>query len=185
MILAGLLPALFTLGTQAEPAPEPPRGVNSSVLGPAEEYAQTGPARVCLMHTSIDLETGETAYLDYLGLHHGGFRVTGPRGTFHIREGNAWRVPSGGSPVSDPHGRRVERHLQEGQFRYLMYGRSDDYPDRDAPLVWVDGDVIGGSDDLAILGRIDISQDDRASCDRRYFYGFDGFGQAYRRAAER
>ena len=60
----------------------PPRGVNDSVLGTAEEFRVPGPARVCLISTTIDLLPGENAYLDYLGIHNGSIRVVGPQGSF-------------------------------------------------------------------------------------------------------
>ena len=168
-----LVTALLTLVTQPADAQEPPRGVNDSILGTAEEFAVSGPSRVCLMHTSVDVRPGETAYLDYLGIHHGGFRVTGPRGTFHVLEGDAWTEPRGGQLVPDLRGRRVERHRREGRVRYLIYGASDYDPNQESPQVWVEGDALGRSRDLAILARINVRQDDLASCRRRFVYGWE------------
>ncbi len=168
---------LFAAQSAAPPGspatPEPPRGVNSSILGTAEEFAVPGPARVCLMRTSVEVAAGETAYLDYLGIHFGGIRIAGPRGTFHVTEGDAWAEPRGGRVVPDLLGRTVERHRREGRARYLIYGPSGYGPTRERPAVWVEGDALGRSRDLAILARIDVDQDDVASCRRRFVYGWD------------
>lgn len=169
---AFVVAALTALAGQSA-AQEPPRTVNEGILGTAEEFAVAGPARVCLIHTSVDLESGETAYLDYLGIHHGAFRVTGPQGTFRVREGDAWADPGGGRLVPDLRGRAVERQRQEGRLRYLIFGRPYWDPDDEDPLVWVDGDALGRSRDFEILARIDIDQRDPDSCTRQFVYGWD------------
>ena len=68
----------------------PSRGINDTVLAPAEKTKTAGPARVCLLQTSIDIEAGETAYLEYLGFHWGGVRVVGKSGEYLVREGDSW-----------------------------------------------------------------------------------------------
>ena len=172
MSIAIQLAGVLALAAQSPAAPEPPRGVNSSILGTAEEFAVTGPARVCLYHTSVDVRAGETAYLDYLGIHYGAFRVTGPRGTFVVREGDSWVDPDGGQLVPDLRGRAVERFRLEGRPRYLIYRRSEFDPNDDHPSVWVEGDALGRSRDLNILARVDVDQDDPRSCRRRFNYGW-------------
>ena len=167
----GPLAALLALASQPPATPEPPRGTGDSILGTAEEFSVDGPARVCLIHTSVDLRPGERAYLDYLGIHWGAFRVTGPNGTFHVREGNNWAEPKGGRLVDDLRGRAVERHRREG-MRYLIYGPSRYWPDEERPLVWVEGDALGRSRDLNILARINERQNDPETCGRRYVYGW-------------
>jgi hypothetical protein len=173
MIPAGPAAALLALAAQSPAAPEPPRGVNDEILGTAEEYAVAGPARVCLMQTSVEVETGETAYLDYLGIHFGAIRITGLRGTFHVRVSGIWTEPRGGQVAPDLRGRTVRRYRQEGRPKYLIYSASEDQPNEESPLVWVEGDALGRSRDLAILARIDARQGDLASCRRRFVYGLD------------
>ena len=180
MSMATQLAGLLALAMQSPTAPEPPRGVNSTILGTAEEFAVPGPARVCLLHTSVDLRAGEVAYLDYLGIHHGGFRVTGPNGTFRVMEGDAWQEPPGASLVPDLLGRAVARYRREGRLAYMIYRASEYDPNDDHPSVIVEGDALGRSRDLAILARVDVSQDDPDSCDRAYFYGWEGWGQRRR-----
>lgn len=167
-----LVVSLLLHAAQPAAPPEPPRGVNDSILGTAEEFAVAGPARVCLIHTSVDVEAGETAYLDYLGIHHGSFRVTGPRGTFRVMEG-AFRDSPGGRLVPDLLGRTVERHREEGRPRYLIFGATSDRPADDHPLAWVDGDALGRSRDLNILARVNVEQRNPDSCAERFVYGWD------------
>ena len=119
------------------------------------------------------MEAGETAYLDYLGIHSGGVRVSGPGGTVLVTEGDNWAHPSGGQPVMDPRGRRIERYREGGSVRYLIFGTADYAPGEERPLVWVAGDAIERSNDLALLARIDAAQRDMPSCARRFVYGWD------------
>ena len=147
----------------------PPRGVNDSVIGTAEQYRTAGPARVCLIHTTVDLRPDETAYLDYLGIHWGGLRVVGPTGSYMVREGDIWANPRhGGETVPDRRGRAILRLWHEGRLHYLIYG-----PNGERPLVRVEGDGLGRSRDLAILRRIQVSQADMSSCRRRFVYGWE------------
>ncbi len=161
--LAGLALALQAV--------EPPRGVNNEVLGTAEEFRVPGPARVCLISTTIDLLAGENAYLDYLGIHNGSIRVVGPRGSFIVREGDAWREPPGGRLEQDRRGRTITRYRQDGRPRYLLYSRSDASRRRGSPRTWVEGDALDRSHDRLILDRVNIPSAGPTECRRRFSYG--------------
>jgi len=152
---------------------EPPRGVNDSVLGTAEEFRVPGPARVCLISTSIDLLPGENAYLEYLGIHNGSIRVVGPHGSFTVMEGEAWREPRGGRLEQDRRGRTITRYRRDGRPRYLLYARSASSRGRGSPRKWVEGDAFDRSRDRAILDRVNIASAGPAGCRRRFTYGWD------------
>ena len=77
---------LLLMMTTPEP---PPRGVNESILGTAEEFKIKGPARVCFNEGAIDLRAGETSYLDYMGIHSTAIRIHGPNGDFTVSESDA------------------------------------------------------------------------------------------------
>ena len=166
-----MLVAILALAAMAQ---EPARTVNGQILGPAEEFATSGPARVCLHRTSIDVLEGETAYLDYLGIHWGGVRVTGPLGTLEVREGDAWAEPrTAGRIVSQSADSEIVRHRQRNRSRYLIYGRSEYSDDGTSPVAWVEGDALNGSTrDMRLLRRIDVNQPDMSSCQRRFIYGW-------------
>jgi hypothetical protein len=151
--------------------PEPPRTVNDVVLGTAEEFATRGPARVCLMHTGIDLLAGETAYLDYMGIHSVSVRVVGPSGTFRVRVG-PWAEPR--SPfrtVRRTRDMEIERHRVDGRSRYLFYARFEGEEGMHR-VAWVEGDALDGSSrDRRIYERINVNLTDIGSCQRRFVYG--------------
>jgi hypothetical protein len=153
-------------------APEPPRTVNDGILGRAEDFLVRGPARICLGTTSLDLEVGETSYLDYLGIHWGSIRIVGRNGTFLIKEGDAWASPKGGRAFG---GTRGEMILQVGgpsNPKYLIYARTS-YSNEEQPRVWVEGSALGRGRDRQILSRIRVSAEPPKECDRQFDYGWD------------
>lgn len=152
--------------------PEPPRTVNDQVLGQTEDFATAGPARVCIGRTSIDIVAGETAYLDYLGIHWGIVRVEGPHGIYRIRVGG-WQPPEASFRIiRQTPDLEIERHPLRGRSRYLFWGRVDGEP-RTRAIAWLEGDALNGSTrDLGILHRIDVNLSDPQSCRRRFNYGW-------------
>lgn len=173
-----MLTLLLALALQPADLPAPPRTVNGQIIGTAEEFRTMGPARVCLLETSVDLLEGEAAYLDYLGIHAGAIRVVGPRGTFLVREGDAWAEPRGGHLGEDWRGRTIARHRQNGRPRYLIYAASDYGRDGESPRTWVEGDALGRSRDRTILDRINVHPGKPAGCQRRFGYGWDSISAA-------
>jgi hypothetical protein len=154
--------------------PEPPRTVNDEILGTAEEFATRGPARVCLMSTSIDLLAAETAYLEYMGIHSVGVRIVGPGGTFRVRVG-AWAKPrSSFRTVRRSRNMKIQRHRVEGRSRYLFYARSEDDEGGMHRVAWVEGDAFDGSlRDRRIYERINVNLADINTCQRRFVYGWE------------
>jgi hypothetical protein len=161
-MLAALLLAAFA----AEQIPTP-RTVNDGVLGTAHEFAVDGPARVCLLSTSFDLEEGETAYLAYLGIHFGEIRVVGPRGTINLREGDSWTEPTGGEVVQRSPDRAIARYGQGRAARYLLYLSGE-------PVMWVQGSALRGpGGERRVLPRIRRLEGNERSCTRRFIYGLN------------
>ena len=151
----------------------PPRTVNGEILGTAEEFRVSGPARVCLMGTAIDLLPGENAYLDYLGIHWGAIRVIGPHGEFRVREG-ATIEPRGGQLSEDWRGRTIARFRDHGRRpKYLLFATAADEPWYEYPQTWIEGDALGRSRDRAILRRVRTDEEAMAGCQRRFVYGRD------------
>jgi hypothetical protein len=166
-----VLQLLLLLAAQA---PEPPRTVNDQVLGKAEDFLTSGPARVCIRDTSVDIERGETAYLHYLGIHSGGIRVEGSNGTFLVMDNEMLRVPKRRVVWdTDRSGRESARHYSEGELSYLLFARGSASQAR--PRVRVSGDALGRSTarDEAILKRIESHDRQPAGCARRFDYGWD------------
>jgi hypothetical protein len=151
----------------------PPRGVNNEVLGTAEEFRVDGPARVCLSATSIDLRPGESAYLDYLGIHFGSIRVVGAHGSFLLTQGSFADPQRPGQLVQDPRGRVIERFRRDGRPRYMFFAQPEDTPDDDVPVAVLEGDALGRSRDYTILSRVNIDLDGPAGCQRQFLYGLD------------
>jgi len=169
LALSGLLAA----AAAAQEVP-PPRGVNSIVLGTAEEFRLPGPARVCLMTTSIDIEAGENAFLDYLGIHFGSVRIVRANGTsFLVREGSFSQPPGRPRFEQDWRGRTIARVRGDGRPAYYMYAASEHAPDDEQPRVSVDGDALGRDRDRAILDRILVHRDTPSGCRRRFLYGWE------------
>ncbi|HYI49296.1 MAG TPA: hypothetical protein VEX35_12615 [Allosphingosinicella sp.] len=163
---------LAALPADAQPVP-PTRGPNNSVLGSAEQNRTPGPGWVCFIDNGVALAAGETAYIDYMGLHVAAWRVIGPRGQILIKEGNSWAEPAEpGQAVEDARGRRIRRYGTPGTFRYLIYGIAETAGPEERPSVWVEGPALtGDATDRAILDRIE-PRPRPAPCRRRILYGF-------------
>ena len=151
----------------------PPRGINNAVLGKAEAFRTDGPARVCMVQSSIDLKSGETAYLDYMGIHYASIRVVGRRGEYLIREGNNLLGPSRRAPIlTDDRGRKLVQAGSRGKPGYWIYARLRDWDGDLRPMVSVSGKPftrVGGD---RILERITVHPGDPPGCGRRYLYGW-------------
>jgi hypothetical protein len=158
----------------AAQAVEPPRTVNDEVFGKAEDFMTRGPARVCIRDTSVDIEAGETAYLDYVGIHWGSVRVAGPRGTFVVADHESLLRP-GRRTVweTDRRGRTMARRHDDGALTYLIFATNSRADAK--PRVRVTGDALGRSTarDEAILERILANDRPPTGCARRFDYGWD------------
>jgi hypothetical protein len=168
LLLAGLA---FAAPAAAQEQVPPPRGVNGTVLGAAEAYRMPGPMRICFIDTGLALRAGETAWLDYLGIHAAAIRVAGRHGQYLVREGNSWAIPPEPGTVADARGRRIVRYGTAGQVRYLIYGAVTDAGPGDRPSVWVEGAALNGTArDRDILDRI-APVAGNVRCRRRFVYG--------------
>jgi hypothetical protein len=165
--------ALLLLAATPPQVP-PARGVNDSIIAKPAETATPGPARVCLLRTSIDVRRGETAYLSYLGIHSGSVRVVGKSGAYEVREGQIWAEPRVVDDVIyDDAGRKTVEVASHGSRRYLIYGRVSEWGDRDKGIVWVEGPAMRRTGRDGILDRIIIHASDPPGCRRRFVYGWE------------
>jgi hypothetical protein len=150
---------------------EPPRTVNDAMLGDAADFVTSGPARVCVGRTSVDLIKGEKAFLDYLGIHWGAIRVVGPKGTFLVKDGDSWSQPKSADLLEDEVGRTVHRERRDGAFAYLIYGPGYYPGERNRPAAWVSGKAFRGLRDESILRRVKIAKAPKG-CARSFEYGW-------------
>ena len=157
----------------AAAAPEPPKGVNDSVIGTAEQFRREGPKSICLENTKFELVRGESSFLAYLGIHAGSIRVVGPKGEIKITEGDAWAKPKKTTRVYDTKNGFVERSGRGSRSRYLIHAPSD-FAEGLVPRVWVEGSAIRGTHaDRQILDRLEVTAESPAKCDQRFGYGWD------------
>lgn len=163
MIVLALAILLFFSPAQEAPA----RTVNGAELGPAEQYEVQGPALVCFNQGGVRLESGETSYLDYMGIHTAGVRVVSASRRFLVTEGDIFATRKGGTPLSDPALAHVRRYGSD----YAIFAPLDSYHDeKKRVLFWVKG--LGRKpDDLAILHRLVPNVADKGQCKRRFLYG--------------
>jgi hypothetical protein len=164
-----ILPLLL-VAAQAEVPP--PRTVNDQVIGKAEDFRTPGPARICINATSVDIEAGEAAYLQYLGIHFGTVRVVGPRGSFTVQDGDSWRAREDGEMLTWD-GRNVQRRRPGGRPSYIIHDRPDYPADREVPRVLVSGDALGRGVDRKIIARIRTHPAPPDRCAIRYVYGWE------------
>jgi hypothetical protein len=165
-----MLPVLLFLAAQQI---DPPTTVNGEVLGTAEQYATPGPGRVCIGSVSVDLISGETAYLNYLGIHSGGLRISTPRGTFDVSVSGSWADP--GEPnrwVSDWRGRTIGRYRKHGRPSYMIFEPVEELGE-ERPWVRIEGNALGKSHDMDILNRILVNRGKILGCRREFEYGWE------------
>ena len=163
------MPVVALLLLAAQPAPVP-KGVNDSVLGTAEEFKVTGPARVCFIYSGFDLETRETSYLSYLGIHSAQLTIMGPRGSFELTESESIMNPKRPGRTMAGLKAKVVKHRSKGRLRYYVYSSSDgDQASR--PLLRLEGQALTGkADDRAILDRIALNPQ-AGTCRETFAYG--------------
>ncbi|HEX6376169.1 MAG TPA: hypothetical protein VFZ91_10660 [Allosphingosinicella sp.] len=164
------MPVIALLLLAAEPVPVP-KGVNDSVLGTAEEFKVTGPARVCFMYSGFDLETGETSYLSYSGIHSAQLTIVGPRGSFELTESEIFARPKRPGRTMTGLKTKVVRHRAKGRLRYDVYSSSDG-GGASRPLLRLEGGALTGkAADRDILDRIALNPQ-TGSCREAFAYGW-------------
>ncbi|WP_326523430.1 hypothetical protein [Sphingomonas sp.] len=166
-----MLTLLLSAGLQVET----PKTVNGAELGSIAEFQDHGAARICLQTAAIDLIEGETAVLQYAGIHAATLRITSKRGILDIRHGDAWARPRGMRQiVSRRDGQTIRRQETDGAVGYVLYAVTEYSRRKQVPVLMIGGSALRGlRDDLAILARIDVSTREPALCDRTYTYGWD------------
>jgi len=171
--LLAFLTALSVAAPVSAQEPIPPTRMPNGATTPAEGSRTEGPGWVCLIDNGVSLAAGETAWIDYVGLHWAAWRVIGPNGRTVVREGNSWAVPDApGQAVPDRRGRRIVRYGAPGAIRYLIYGVVEAAGPEPRPSVWVEGPALTGTAaDHAFLDRIE-PRPRSVPCKRRVIYGF-------------
>ncbi|WP_448661817.1 hypothetical protein ACG3SL_14195 [Sphingomonas sp. CJ20] len=171
-----LLPVALVMNISAARAQdaEPPRTVNDEILGPVADFQDKGPARICLQDIAIDLDTGETATLQYAGIHAATLRVDGAAGELVLRHGNHWANRRRGALVVDRGGWSILRSRGKALGRYVLWAVPEYSGGEREPVLWLDGTMLKGDRrDLPILNRITFHSPTPANCARRYAYGWD------------
>jgi len=175
MRLSPIVLAFFALVSPAGGQVPTPMTVNDIVLGRAEDFSLAGPGRVCLNITAFDLERGETAYVDYLGIHFGRLRIIGPRGHVDLKEGETYAEPRGRNHIVAQSARRmVVRYGHGAHRRYLLFVPTEWLPREDKPVLWIEGPALRGTTrDLRMLDRVVVLGEDFSTCTRRFEYGWN------------
>jgi hypothetical protein len=152
-----------------------PMTVNDLVLGRAEDFSLQGPGRVCLNLTAFDLAPGETAYVDYLGIHYGRLRIIGRHGNLDLAEGESYAEPRMRNQILLHSAQRmIVRYGRGARRRYLLFAPTDWSEREDEPILWIHGSALNGTTrDLGMLGRIRVLREDFSRCTRRFEYGWN------------
>jgi hypothetical protein len=171
-VLTFVLPLLVQVTVEA------PRTVNGIELGPADDFATTGPARVCMREMVISPRAGETAYLAYSGIHHGGIRLVLANGKdLEFIYGEIFRNmrrPGQGTSIrakdmrvylyDDENGAQYQVHVLLPETEWSEGGWQ--------PVVNVRGTALmGNRADAQLFERLSFSRN--VDCDRQYNFGLD------------
>lgn len=173
-VLFSLLPWIL-----AQAAVEPPRTVNGIELGEADDFATTGPAKVCMREMVIAPQAGETAYLSYSGIHNGGIRLVLSSGEFvDFTYGESFRDmrrPGQGTSIRAKD-MRVYLYKDGREVSYQVHAELPETEWSDGgwqPLVNVSGTALSGNrSDARLFERLTFNLDVKAACDRRYDFGW-------------
>ena len=151
-----------------------PMSVNDIVLGRPEDFSLRGPGRACLNLTAIDLEAGETAYVDYLGIHFGRLRIIGPAGQLDLAEGESYREPPmRGQIVAHSARRMIVRYGRGDRRQYLLFTPTE-WSREGEPILWIRGSALRGTArDFRVLERIRVLREDFSRCTRHFEYGWN------------
>ena len=152
----------------------PPRTVNGQILGSVEDFADHGPARICLESVAIDLSAEETATLQYAGIHSATLRVTTGARYYELTHGDTWANRKRGRSVLERPGFSILRARGSAKARYVLWAATEYSDGERIPVVWIGGTALRGDvQDLPILSRIGYQTTTPADCSRRYGYGWD------------
>ncbi len=137
-----------------------------------------GPKAVCFGMSSFALAAGERLELEYLGIHNVEVRVTGPSGTYTIRESEIFAIPR--RP-----GTRVHREGDVSIFRsrtrpysYAVMAPTAFSPDQPQMIAVIAGDAFTGRrQDASVYRRLTVGDPARLRCDYTFAYGWSAILQ--------
>jgi len=171
------LAAIFFIASPSAVAQEveKPKTVNGDPLGEIDTFQTRGPGRACLENAAFDLIDGETATLQYAGIHSASFIVTSPDGNLLVQHGNAW------APRRERMTTVWKRDLQSirragrgSKLRYFYYAPSEYSEGEPVVTLFVSGKALkGDNSDMSRLRRLSLHSDAPPDCLRRYSYGWD------------
>lgn len=170
MIPGGVLLAAFALGQVPTPMT-----VNDIELRPREDFVFRGPGRVCMVQTAFDLSTGETAYVDYLGIHIGRLRIIGTQGQLDLEERELFLdADARGQVMTLSADRTIIRYGRGARSDVLLISGSDWARQRPRAVLRIRGSALRGTPrDYNILARISYLDENYSSCARRFDYGWN------------
>ena len=170
--LAVLITAGFLFPASASAQIADPTPVNGQVIGPAEDFATPGPATICMEDLMLAVVEGETAHLEYLGIHSGRVRLV-------LQDGSFLTVSHGDS-FADRRTLGQEPSLVVGDAAYFRIAEHDvvqvfHAEPVSSPVLILDGSAITGPDGERLASEhIAFRDEGERECTRRYGYGWDG-----------
>ncbi|RED15189.1 hypothetical protein [Parasphingopyxis lamellibrachiae] len=164
-------------------AVEAPRTINSVELGNLADFTIEGPARLCVGDMAVDLESEETAYVQYLGIHNASVIVADPRRSYELNISDNFADPADSAQmVSQTHRALLTQHGNGTRARFLYSSWNVDLNEF-SPRIWIDDEQVRRPRIARqIFGKISFVDDQPANCDRIFVYGWealfgDGVGE--------
>ena len=151
-----------------------PMTVNEQVLGSPEDWSFAGPGRVCMVSTAFDLEAGETAYVDYLGIHIGRLRIIGTLGQLDLEERELFLDPElPGQVMALSRDRTIMRYGRGRDSDVVLISGRDWARGRGRAVLRMAGSALRRTArDYRVLERISYLGEDYSSCTHRFDYGW-------------
>ncbi|TIX49691.1 hypothetical protein [Alteraurantiacibacter aquimixticola] len=165
----------LTACAMADRIPDP-MTVNGHVLGKAEDFATRGPATVCMEGMRVTVAEGETAYLEYLGIHNGRLRlVLANDSALILAHGDSWAdLRRDGQQPSFHHQNAVYFQI-DSTSDYQIFLTTEDGALHRSPVLNLHGSALKGTgEDVEAVERVTFGQPDWNGCDKRFGYGWDG-----------
>ncbi|MEO5706763.1 MAG: hypothetical protein ABIT10_12685 [Alteraurantiacibacter sp.] len=162
------------LPTAALAQSENPTTVNGIEIGPAADFATSGPARVCMQDMVILPQVGETAFLNYSGIHNGSIRLRLANGediVFTLGEIFRPQTTPAQGPVWIEGGMRYYA-INDGPELFYQVMRLDEEDGRYRPAIHIAGSALSGNrSDRRWVDRVALEIDPQ-NCTRTYNFGW-------------